>query len=288
MVTALGVAQDADGVGMDALTHRRVIGAHWENPGVVAGLEVSGAAGLRYQASAGVAVCSTGGSDGSVEAYWPGGLTLEAVTAGDGAYPRIDTVYLLADTRAGGQVSLHVAQGTPSASPAHPVVPAGGLRLRDMTMPAGASATISASPMGSVDYAIPYGAKMGRIGYGSNTSSVLQDWSTKWWSQAPAETMMLATDRLVTVKFTWRASVDGEQVGSFYAMPVVDDQDMGDGLDECLVAHVWARQSVEWRMVLEGGRPHRVDVMAKPNLGRPRFTWRGLRTVEVIDEGVAR
>jgi hypothetical protein len=165
MVTALGVAQDADGNGLDALTHRRLISYGWTNLGVVGGLSVSGAPGLRYQATAGKAVCSLGEADGCVEAYWPGGPTAETVDAADSTYPRVDTVYLLAPTEAGGQVALHVAQGTPSAVPGPPSLPAGALRLRDMQMPAGASSTQSAAPVGSVDYAIPYGAEAGRIAH---------------------------------------------------------------------------------------------------------------------------
>lgn len=291
MSTALGVAPDSEGQGCDALTHRRVIAAQWENTGVVTGLEVSGRQDLRYGVSPGAAVCSMGEADGMSIAWWDGAgspATENAVAAGDSAYPRIDAVYIIAYTgQPDNRVHVKVAQGEPSASPQPPEVEAGGLVVGYRMLPAGAMSTASAMAWGDVDYAIPYGARMGRIGYGSNTTTIDQDWSTRWWSQAPAVTRMMPTDRLVTVRFTFRASVGGEQVGSFYTMPVVDDQDMGDGLDECQVSYVWARQHVEWSLVLKGGRPHTVDVKAKPNLGRPRFTWRGLRTVEVIDEGVA-
>lgn len=292
MSTALGVAPDSGGQGCDALTHRRVIASQWENTGVVSGLVVSGRQDLRYGVSPGVAVCSMGEADGMSIAWWDGAgspYTENTVDAGDSAYPRIDAVYIIAYTgQPDNKVHVKVQQGTPSASPVEPEVEAGGLVIGYRQLPAGAMSTASAMEHGDVDYAIPYGARMGRIGYGSNTSTVDQDWSTRWWSQAPAVTRMMPTDRLVTVRFTFRAAVPGDQVGSFYTMPVVDDQDMGDGLDECQVSYVWARQHVEWRLVLKGGRPHTVDVKAKPNLGRPRFTWRGLRTVEVIDEGVAK
>ncbi len=291
MSTALGVAPDSEGQGCDALTHRRVIAAQWESPGVVSGLVVSGRQDLRYGVSPGVAVCSMGEADGMSIAWWDGAgspATENAVAAGDSAYPRIDAVYIIAYTgRPDNKVHVKVQQGEPSASPQPPEVEAGGLVVGYRMLPAGAMSTASAMAWGDVDYAIPYGARMGRIGYGSNTTTVDQDWSTRWWSQAPAVTRMMPTDRLVTVRFTFRASVGGEKVGSFYAMPVVDDQDMGDGQDECQVSYVWARQHVEWSLVLKGGISHTVDVKAKPNLGRPRFTWRGLRTVEVIDEGVA-
>lgn len=292
MSTALGVAPDSSGQGCDALTHRRTIAAQWENPGIVTGLEVSGRQDLRYGVTPGVAVCSMGEADGMSMAWWDGAgspCTENQVQAGDSAYARIDAVYIISHTGApDNQVHVKVAQGQPSASPVAPQVEAGGLVLAYMRLPAGATSTASAMAWGDVDYAVPYGARMGRIGYGRNTTTVVQDWTSRWWSQAPAVTLMMPTDRLVTVRFTWRASVDGEKVGSFYVMPVVDGQEMGDGLDECQVSYVWARQHVEWSMVLRGGAAHTVDVRAKPNLGRPRFTWRGLRTVEVVDEGVAR
>ena len=292
MSTALGVAPDSEGQGCDALTHRRVIAAQWENTGVVTGLEVSGRQDLRYGVSPGAAVCSMGEADGMSIAWWDGAgspATENAVAAGDSAYPRIDAVYIIAYTgQPDNRVHVKVAQGEPSASPQPPEVEAGGLVVGYRMLPAGAMSTASAMAWGDVDYAIPYGARMGRIGYGSNTTTIDQDWSTRWWSQAPAVTRMMPTDRLVTVRFTFRASVGGEQVGSFYTMPVVDDQDMGDGLDECQVSYVWARQHVEWSLVLSGGASHTVDVKAKPNLNRPRFTWQGLRTVEVVDEGVVR
>ena len=292
MSTALGVAPDSSGQGCDALTHRRVIASQWESAGVISGLQVSGRQDLRYGVSPGVAVCSMGEADGMSIAWWDGGgdsTTENTVDAGDATYPRIDAIYIISHTGSPDNlVHVKVQQGTPSASPAAPQVEAGGLVVGYRQLPAGAMSTASAMEYGDVDYAIPYGARMGRIGYGSNTSTVDQDWSTRWWPQAPTVTRMMPTDRLVTVRFTFRASVSGEQVGSFYTMPVVDGVNMGDGADECQVSYVWARQHVEWRLVLKGGISHTVDVLARPNLGRPRFRWEGLRTVEVIDEGVAK
>ena len=56
MTTALGVAPDSTGRGVDPPTHRRIIKAHWENVGVVCGLDVTGRTDLRYNVAAGVAV----------------------------------------------------------------------------------------------------------------------------------------------------------------------------------------------------------------------------------------
>ena len=60
MTTALGVAPDPTGRGVDPPTHRRIIKAHWENTGIVCGLDVTGRSDLRYSVAAGVAVCSRG------------------------------------------------------------------------------------------------------------------------------------------------------------------------------------------------------------------------------------
>ena len=195
MSTALGVAPDSEGQGCDALTHRRVIAAQWENTGVVTGLEVSGRQDLRYGVSPGSAVCSMGEADGMSVAWWDGSggpYTENAVDAGDSAYPRIDAIYIIAYTgQPDNLVHVKVAQGDPSASPQPPEVEAGGLVVGYRMLPAGAMSTASAMAYGDVDYAIPYGARMGRIGYGSNTTTIVQDWSTRWWSQAPAVTRMM-------------------------------------------------------------------------------------------------
>ena len=61
---ALGVSPDTNGVGVTPLVRRRIIGAQWANTGLVDGLNVTGRSDLRYNVSAGVAVCSRGDSDG--------------------------------------------------------------------------------------------------------------------------------------------------------------------------------------------------------------------------------
>jgi hypothetical protein len=95
-------------------------------------------------------------------------------------------------------------------------------------------------------------------------------------------------DRSATVRFVYRASSPDEALSSFYARLKVDGQVMTDGLDECPVFPVWARQQVSFPIVLSGGRTHSVDVEVRPNTNRKAFTWRGLRYVEVVDGSVAR
>lgn len=164
MTTALGVAPDANGVGLDPLTHRLLIKQHWNNTGVVMGLTVSGRGDLRYQVSAGAAICSMSAADGYTEAYWNGGVTENAVDAGDRTYSRIDVVYMLSNTVASDNtVHVRVAQGTPSASPVIPSLPAGAQPLAYRLMPANGSTTNSATPYGNINYAIQAGASGGKL-----------------------------------------------------------------------------------------------------------------------------
>ncbi|MCI1868479.1 hypothetical protein [Bifidobacterium crudilactis] len=288
MTTALGVDVDTDGNGVDPLTHRQIIKRHWNNTGIIGGLTVSGRPDLYYAVSAGVAVCSMGDADGYTEAYWPGGKTENTVSAGDGTYSRIDSVYLLASTGTpDNQVHCKVLQGTPSASPVAPTLTAGALLLQQMLVPAGASKTSSASVNGSKNYAIPYGGSLGRLGaLGTNTNTTAQEWKPQWYNQAGVEVPALSTDRLVQVDFMARAS--GPSSGSSYRVKlIVDGSDQSDGQDELPVFDTYVRNRISYRTVLTAGRTHQVIIAIMPNTNKGQFTWRGLRTVEVTDIGVA-
>lgn len=164
MTTALGVQPDSNGNGVTPEVHRQIIAAQWQNTGVVDGLDVSGRNDLAYNVAAGVAVCSRGSADGKTLAYWPGGKTA-AVSAGDPSNPRIDVIWITAHNLkfkdADNQVVVGVTQGTPSANPVAPSVPAGCTRLMSMRMPSGASSTQSATMTDTQDYATPYGANLG-------------------------------------------------------------------------------------------------------------------------------
>ncbi|MFT8330311.1 hypothetical protein [Bifidobacterium psychraerophilum] len=287
MVTALGVDVDTDGNGVDPLTHRNIIKRHWVNTGVVGGLAVSGRSDLYYAVSAGMAVCSMGDADGYVEAYWPGGVTENAVSAGDGTYSRIDSVYLLANTGTPDNlVHCAVAQGTPAASPVAPTLPTGSLRVQDMLVPAGASATSSASRNGSRNYAIAYGSGLGRIGYAENTTTTEQAYNTNWYTQVAA-TVLVPTDRLVDVRWTARASGSGGSTeSSYYIQLLIDGAVVSDGQDEISVPANYERKQFSYSPNLTPGE-HTIVIQAKCNTGRPKFTWRGIRTIEVFDRGVA-
>lgn len=298
MSTALGVAPDSNGQGCDALTHRRVIASQWAGTGVVGGLAVSGRQDLRYGVSPGVAVCSMGETDGMSLAWWDGAgspYTEDTVDAGDSAYGRIDAVYIVSYTgQPDNKVHVKVQQGTPSASPVAPQVEAGGLVLGLMRMPAGATSTAAAVSCGPTDYAIPVGASLGRLGYVQSLVSGSMDWSRGsdgsglWQDQLSLTTSYLPTDRLADVVWMWRAGTTAAGVGSYRCDLYVDDVRVSDGLDECAVFEPWSKQSIRWRIVLSGGMAHRVRISAKPAIARARWQWRGLRSLEVMDAGVAK
>jgi hypothetical protein len=290
MTVALGVDRDSSGNGLDALTHRRIIKAHWANTGVVTGLACSGRGDLYYDVAPGMAVCSMGDADGYTEAYWAGGKTFGPVTAGDTTYDRIDTVYIRANTGSpDNQVHVDVKQGTPSASPVRATLDVGCVELLSFRMPAGASKTGSAIPLDTYLYAIPYGARLERLGYAENTSTVTQAWDSTWYTQASAKTGILPTDRLVTVDFVYRAGTpNANEQSSFRAKLIVDGTAVTDGQDECMVFNPWARLKCSWKTTLTGGKAHTIAVAIQANLNGRQFTWHGVRYVEVTDGGVAR
>lgn len=175
--TALGVSArrtDDGWHGCDDLTHRRIIAARWQSAGVVTGLAVQGTDSLAYQVSAGVAVVKRTPSDGATEAYFDGGRTPD-VEANQSANPRIDCVWIMSHDHMLGDADNHVVvgvtQGTAAASPSKPVPPAGVTVLAYMQVPASSTTLQSATRVGDVDYATPYGVAIGRLG----TSQVKQD-----------------------------------------------------------------------------------------------------------------
>jgi hypothetical protein len=287
MVTALGVDVDTSGNGVDPLTHRNIIKAHWVNTGVVEGLVVSGRGDLRYAVSAGVGVCSMGDADGYVEAYWPGGVTENAVSAGDGTYARIDTVYLLANTGTPDNVvHCRVVQGTPSASPVAPVLPAGALALMSMLMPAGGSSTGASSRRAGVGYAVPYGVSLGLMAQSRNTGNDAFSPSVIGTPRHAVD-FTLSTDRLVEIRFQCR--VTGGSGSSSMYFSVNDNGDVldpGTGQLEFATAGVAELKSYSNMFSMAAG-DHHVVLSVRANASGFRFYGFGSRMF-VIDQGVAR
>ena len=210
--TALGLMQASDGAGLDPLTHRRIIKGRWANTGVVAGLAVTGRSDVRYGVGAGVAVASRSSSDGYVELYYEGG-TAGPVEAGDPSNPRVDAIWVKANDIQQGdpdnRVRVGVTQGTPSASPVCPSVPAGCTLIAQMRMPAGGAKTSSATKGADPDRAIPYGASLGMLAeYVDTTTARGNDVPGKMFTMYPMS-ITLPTDRLVEFTFAVTAKADG-------------------------------------------------------------------------------
>ena len=202
MATALGIAPDSSGTGTDALQLRKIIQSRWASTGIVTGLGCSGRSDLRYQLAAGVAVTQRSTADGCTEAYWQGGTTA-AVATGDASNPRIDVVYLKANDPTQGdadnQVVAGVAEGTPAASPVQPSIPAGSVAVAVKRMPAGATATSSATTLTTPDYAIPYGASTGILLKKIDTSNGLGSSS---WMTSVTGSFFVPMSRYIRVDVT--------------------------------------------------------------------------------------
>lgn len=299
MVTALGVGVDADGNGVDPLTHRQIIKRHWNNTGIIGGLTVSGRSDLYYAVSAGVAVCSMGDADGYVEAYWPGGVTENAVSAGDGTYSRIDSIYLLANTGTpDNQVHCLVVQGTPSASPVAPMLPTGATLLMQMLVPAGASTTASASVNTSVVQAIPASAPLGLIGSRIlNAKRALSTASSNPWEKIVGFTLPYTpTDRLYELEWSAIGVVAHSTStatfgrGGYWVRFQLD----GSALDEnaeIVTTAKYERKGYRWPVVVSGGMAHTVEVDVKCDLQsdvEKPVTLSGNYWLKVWDRGIAR
>ncbi len=174
MVTALGIAPDINGNGVDDVTHRRILEGHWEQPGVIRTsgfgnadqLKVKGTSGLTYAVNPGNLVYSRSATNGVVEAFWPGGNT-PPVAAGDANYPRIDTIWISAhDLRLGdpdNQVTLGVTSGTPAYDPMPPNLHEDEFMVAQMLVPAGMTQTTACSSNAVALSAIPYATPLGLI-----------------------------------------------------------------------------------------------------------------------------
>lgn len=230
MTTALGVSADLDGNGVTPLVHRMIIGSYFRNDGVVDGLAVTGRSDLKYAVAAGLAVTQRAGSDGRMLAYWAGGTTETAVAAGDPSNPRIDVVWIRANNKPeygsdpDNQVHVGVTQGTPAASPVRPTVPQGCTPLAWRLMPAGATSTQSATSQGSVDYAMPYGARLGKLA---------ENWDrrdTTWGANVNVHvrehqvSFVLPTDRMLRFDFKCNFSPSKDNRSEWAASFVLDNQ----------------------------------------------------------------
>lgn len=229
MSTGFGIAQTSSGQGTDAPTLRRILGGKWENVGIVEGLKVAGRSDLYYSVAAGVAVASRSEADGCVELYYEGG-NAGPVSAGDPSNPRIDIVWVKANDAQQGDgdnlVHVGVTEGTPSPSPSAPSAPAGCTVLSEHVMPAGATATNSATLNAEGYRAIPYGASLGLL---LDLVDTANDDMTASYTPCSGK-VRLPTDRYLSLKVTvTMAAMDGPWAdgdGSVYCYLRVDGQNV--------------------------------------------------------------
>lgn len=304
MATALGVQPDSSGNGVTPLTHRKIIDALWASTGIVTGLDVNGRNDLKYDVSAGVAICSRGDADGKTEAYWPGGQT-PAVAVGDSTWPRIDRVWIKAHDMSQGdsdnQVVVGVTQGTPSANPAAPATPAGCTRVIDMLLPAGAASTAKATKPHSADYAYPYGASMGVLA-SQNVNQQYTIPENRQWIKRCSVSLRLTTDRTVRVAWKARASCgsDNSLMGSYFVQLRADGQVLNSGVNE---ASSWIKGAFDeigvWRFAESKGvdydtifnkGEHTIEawVCGNPAANTAPVTLYGIQQLTVTDMGVFR
>lgn len=304
MTTALGIAPDSDGNGVDPLTHRKVLQSHWMNTGIITGLEVSGRSDLKYNIAAGVAVCSRGSADGYTEAYFSGGTT-PAVSAGDPSNPRIDRVWIKAGDLTQGddsnQVTVGVTQGTPAASPVAPSAPAGCVRLLDMKIPAGATSTQKATVSGTYDYAIPYGVSTGVLA-DANVNQQYTIPEDKQWKKRVSTKFTVPTDRTVNIKWKARASSgsNNSNIGSYFVQLRLDGTIINTGVnagsswiqgnfDEIGVWRFAETKSIDYDVTATKGT-HTVEAYVLGNIAEktdPVLLY-GIQRLTVTDRGVAR
>lgn len=180
-VTGLGIAQDASGAGMDALTHRRIIEGDWEMAGIVHGLAVSAnpGRGMSWHVPEGVAVTKRNDTDGMSVCYFPGG---DVTGEPGGDEFRCDVIWLRQLDAAQGDASNRVEVGIStgpvgkdSTTPMERFMPEGAISLGFVHVGAGQTQALDDDLVDGQDYALRRGLPQG-----------LSNGSQEWLNQANA------------------------------------------------------------------------------------------------------
>ena len=180
-VTGLGIAQDKDGRGMDALTHRRIIEGDWESEGIVHGLAVSAnpGKGMSWHVPEGVAVTKRNDTDGMSVCYFPGG---DVTGEPGGDEFRCDVIWLRQLDAAQGDASNRVEVGIStgpvgkdSTTPMERFMPEGAISLGFVYVGAGQTQAQDDDLVDGQDYALRRGLPQG-----------LTNGSQEWLNQANA------------------------------------------------------------------------------------------------------
>ena len=296
MTTGLGIAPTAAGVGTDALTLRKIQDALY-NPGVITGLAVTQTSGLTLKVAEGVAAVSRGAADGLVLAY--AAATTVTTTAGPASGSRIDRVWIRQHDPNQGDadnvVEVGVTQGTAATSPAAPSIPTGALELARFTVPAGMTATTSATRTGSVDYAIPYGGTLGLLIDYTDTDNGVTHGSGAY--TVLSSSFYVPTDRVVTAKIiTTCMSCDqdgkhGTTPASLYQELLVDGSRI-IAWEQDLPIQIAGSRMFEWSFKVQAGT-HTLKYTQDRGVGNAYMhyyaanKWAGTR-VQLLDEGVSK
>jgi len=162
------------------------------------------------------------------------------------------------------QVTAVVVQGTPAVSPVVPTIPAGAVAVATMRMPAGATATNSAIVMAQPDYAIPYGAGLGRIvSYRNTYDGQASDDST--WFVENTSSISLPSRRLLEFRYArCMNSIDANNLGSI----LVEFQLDGTGIvqTEMLASTKWETHQFSYLIEIQPG-VHSVSVRNRHQSG---------------------
>lgn len=257
--------------GTSSADMRRIIGAMYENSGVVpnGGLTVEGTSSMAYKVNHGVAFMFDSVSSGL------GRLApVDTVTVNTAPAPstgsRTDTIYVDSD----GVVRVH--EGT---NPPH------GIVVGQFVVPAGITSTNNAQRAINRTYAIPVGSSLGQLatweapsGPGPSSSSRTTRYSTRF--QVP-------TDRLVRVDLTATLrTIDSDNGHVGFGVSI--DSGFSRALS-CYMWNAWRTYSGTWTTVVPAGT-HTISVWSNDNMGAGWETATGTSTTQMNlwDAGVAR
>jgi hypothetical protein len=266
------------------------------NPGVISGLGVTATSGLTWQVGEGVAAVSRGAADGLVLAYTPA-ATVQA-SAGPASGSRIDRLWVRQHDPDQGDadnlVEVGVTEGTAAASPTAPSIPAGAQEIRRFLVPSGMTATTSATPQGSINWATPYGGTLGALIDYTDTDNGTAHFDKDY--VILNKSFYVPTKRLVSAKIiTTCVSCDqsgalGTTPASLYQKLLVDGSQIIQWEQDLPIQIAGARM-FEWSFTVAAGT-HTLKYIQNRGVGnafRHYYSangWAGTR-VQLIDEGVS-
>lgn len=304
MSGAFGIAQNSEGKGLLARDLRKIIEGTYSSPGIIQGGDVFGNQNLTYHIGETVGLVSRGAADG-MSLFYLSATDTPAVSPGT-TLPRIDTIWAKAldpemDNDQYG-VQVGATSGTPSQKPLPPKLDPSATRIIDMWVkPNATNLATGASVYGSYDFAIPYGATLGRLGINENKQSVTGDPTIRQWYTELDVSFYVPTDRFV--ELVYNADVAYLEASYTDALTwasefVIDGKRVPNSARETIVAfQIWAHATndkVVW--VSKGQHLAQIKhgIANKSGNGRPYFHYgenNGLsypgRTLEVWDRGVA-